>query len=71
MQLSLPQTSKTMSFLLSLTFSLEQNQRSSWQNRLCLEVERGLEVAQIMCTQISKHKNNKINERKNIIKTVV
>jgi hypothetical protein len=55
--LSLPQTSKNaMSFLLSLTFSLQQNQRIKGQNRFCL--------AQTMYTYISKCKNDKIKANK-------
>jgi hypothetical protein len=62
-QLSLSQTGKnTMPFLLSLMFSLQQNQRTRGQNRLCPEVGgdgRSEEVAQTMYTHVSKYKNNK------------
>jgi hypothetical protein len=57
-ELFLSQTSKNaMFFLLSLMFSLQQNQRTRGQNRFCLK--RG-GVAQIMYTQISKCTSDKI-----------
>jgi hypothetical protein len=43
-------------------FSLQQNQRTRGQNRLCPEVGgdgRSEEVAQTMYTHVSKYKNNK------------
>jgi hypothetical protein len=54
-----------MSFLLSLTFSLQQNQRKKGENRFCLEERRGVGwaggelgggMAQIMYTYVSKCK---------------
>jgi hypothetical protein len=59
--LSLSQTSKKAMFsLLSLMFSLQQNQRTRGWNRFCLEAGNGGLVAQIMYTHVSKFKNNKI-----------
>jgi hypothetical protein len=59
---------KTLSFLLSLMFSLQQNQRRG-QNRLCLETGRNGalregEVAQTMYTHVSKCKNDKMRKEK-------
>jgi hypothetical protein len=50
-----------MFFLLSLMFSLQQNQRIRGQNEFCPEAGgRGREeVAQVMYTQVSKCKHNK------------
>jgi hypothetical protein len=62
-----------MSFLLSLRFSLQQNQRRR-QNRFCLEagcwgilgrVER--EVAQTMYTYVSECKSDKIKGEKIVL----
>jgi hypothetical protein len=67
-QLSLSQTSNnTMSFLLSLMFSLQQNQKTRGWNRFCPE-KVGRNVAQTMYTHVSKCKNNKV-KRKNIQNT--
>jgi hypothetical protein len=54
-----------MSFLLSPVFSLQQNQRTRGQNRFCLDVWGVGKVTQTMNTHVSKHKNEKIKERKN------
>jgi hypothetical protein len=64
---------KTLSFLLSLLFSIQQNQRKRGWNRFCLEAEgngekrkgqKGCgekgEEAQVMYTHVSKCKNYKI-----------
>jgi hypothetical protein len=51
-----------MSFLLSLTFSLQQNWRRR-QNRFCPKVG-GEEVAQTIYTHVNKCKNNKIKGEK-------
>jgi hypothetical protein len=51
-----------MPFLLSLKFSLQQNQRTKEQNRLCPEAVEGVEsreVAQTMYTHVRKCKSNK------------
>jgi hypothetical protein len=55
---------KTLSFLLSLTFSFQQNQRTRGQNRVYLEVGGKGEVVQIMYTHVSKCKNSKIKKLK-------
>jgi hypothetical protein len=48
-------------FLLSLMFSLQQNQRTRWQIRFLLRSGGwGREVAQTIYTHVSKCKNNKI-----------
>jgi hypothetical protein len=53
---------KELFFLLSLMFSLQQNTRTRGWNRFCLEAGgRGL---QIMCTYVSKCKNDKISKIK-------
>jgi hypothetical protein len=44
-------------------FSLQQNQRTRGQNRFCLE-GGWEEVAQTMCTFVSKCKNGKIKKRR-------
>jgi hypothetical protein len=41
-------------------FSLQQNQRRKGWNRFCLKVGWAREVAQTMCTHVSKCKNDKI-----------
>jgi hypothetical protein len=60
-QPSSSQTSKnTMSFLLSLMFSLQQNQRTRGRNKFCLEVCMG--VDQAMYTHVSKCKNDELKK---------
>jgi hypothetical protein len=49
---------KTLFFLLSLMFSLQQNQRTRGQNRFWWWGKG--EVAQIMYTHVSQCRNNKI-----------
>jgi hypothetical protein len=51
-------------FLLSLMFFLQQSRRTRRQNRSCLQVGVGGEVAQIMYTHVSKCKNDKIKLKK-------
>jgi hypothetical protein len=54
-QLSLYQTSKNaMFFSLSFMLFLQQNRRTRRPIRFCPEAERGIEVAQIMYTLVSK-----------------
>jgi hypothetical protein len=56
---------KTLFFFLSYIFFLHQNQRTRGQNRFCLMAgKRGVEVAQIMYTRVSKCKNDKIKLKK-------
>jgi hypothetical protein len=51
-----------MSFLLSLTFSLQQNWRTRGQNKFF--PEGGREVAQTMYTHVSECKNDKTTTKK-------
>jgi hypothetical protein len=67
-KLSLPQISKnTMSFSLSLMFSLQQNWITKEPKKFCPEAGEGREVAQTMYTHVSKYINNKINFQKDKI----
>jgi hypothetical protein len=55
-----------MSFLLSLMFSHQQNQRTRGRNRFCQEAGSGWgEVAQTMYTHVSQCKIGKTKEEKN------
>jgi hypothetical protein len=55
-----PKLAKTLSFFLSLKFSLQQNQRRG-QNRFCLEASGGRGWhRQSMYTHVSKCKNDKV-----------
>jgi hypothetical protein len=55
---------KILSFLLSLIFSLQQNERTRGQNKFCPEVVgRGKEVVQTMYTHVSKCKNDKMTSK--------
>jgi hypothetical protein len=57
-----PKLAKMLSFLLSVMFSLQQNQRTRGQNRFC---SKGEKVAQTTYIHVSKCKTNKIKgERK-------
>jgi hypothetical protein len=54
----------TMSFLLSLMFSLQQNWRTRGQNRFCLESRGWGEWCPKQFIPVSKYKNDKIKKNK-------
>jgi hypothetical protein len=58
--ISLSQTSKNMSFLSYLMFSLQQYHRTREWNKFCLAIGWGSDVAQTMYKHVSKCKNDKL-----------